>query len=1391
MDDYTTVARLKADVGNFISGFKSAQAEYDKFNSAMRSSSMSSTDALAGSSKVISTAMKAGAVAVTGLGVAAIKTGMDFEYHMDRVGAISGATKGDLKAMNDQAVQLGADTAFSAKEAAQGMESLSSAGFTAKETMAAMPGVLDLAAVSGGDVAGASENAATALRGFGLEASDAGHVADVFARAAADTNAEASDMGEALKMVAPQAHAAGISLEETAAAVGILSDSGIKGSQAGSNLAMAMTKLQNPSKEAADAMKEIGYTAYDSSGKMKPLATQVSELKSKMAGMTDQQKQYYLSQIYGVEGGRAMNVLLAAQSGKLEDLTASLKNSDGAAAEMASQMQDNLKSSVEQFGGSLESLAIVVSSTFGDVLRGGVDMATDAVGDLTNYIKENEGQIRSFANGVADGIGKLTEHAPSLEQVGNALEIVVPPLLALSAFKGIGAAGATTIKLLETMQADLTLVKTGLDMTKVAASKAGTIMNLAFVKPVKGAKDLVLNIKDIPSVLNSAKGKASSFGTALVGVFKDPKTAVLNLSNSFSSLGTKLGGLSGTISTTVTSGLTPMLTTMGMNTGAATGLASALGALLPIALGIAAVAAAIYAAWDSNFGNIRGVVESAWGGIKGIFSSMQPSIDAIKDALQPIGGLVKDIFAIAGVGIITALVGASIALATALRIVVDALAAIAQTAQAAFYGMKGLLEKMIPGGKDGSESMDKAAKSISGAKDSIKDMGTAFKDAWDTGSDAFGQFGDAAEGTKKSAEVASVSAKDVSKSVKQLKTDVEASKADFAELINTEGVSEKSKKFLTDVSETLTEYQQNSEKAAEEYSKAMTAADKKTGDDRIKATNEANAGLATATKTNGQNLINISSDLDRQLKEKRFSDGTAMTADQVKILTDQNLQVKAKLLEQNELYTQAQLSRVQNGEKLNQQERQATITTMQSNYELQSQQIKTGEQKVSDLKKQIQQAKDNTTKAQLQQELAQTEAHNQQLLGKQTTFGQQMNLVIANGQQLTYTTWSAGLNQLNGVTKEQLGQMYVSFVQMNTSTSEQMQAFALTLQKSGIKGTGDLVKALQDGKLTAQEATAAMKAGGEAGLAELPASMFKKGDEGKNSFITALKTGDFKGAGEFLATESAKGADQKEKHKDSGSKNSDGYSDGVDSKKDKAKKSGESVANAGVDGTKSKKSDYKEAGSSSANSYASGVESGKSEASSAGEALANSAKSSAEGVSFDSVGSQMAEGVAQGIRANTGSAVSAMASLVAQVNEEARKKADIHSPSRLLRDQVGKYLSLGVAQGILDYATTATSAMGNTISDLVQQASKTDLAAGISNQINDLANRSINSIPKISSSFSHMLDGGGGNQPIIVGSDQPIYVMLDGKVIAETTAPFISDIQQKQLMKTNIGKGRR
>ncbi|MFK5241012.1 phage tail tape measure protein, partial [Lactococcus lactis] len=233
MESFSVQAYLKATDNNFVSTFKNAAKEVQNFQNNTNSTMSTVGQVTTSAGKTLT---KAVTVPIIGIGVAAAKVGGDFESQMSRVKAISGATGSSFEELRQQAIDLGAKTAFSAKESATGMENLASAGFNTKEIMAAMPGLLDLAAVSGGDVAMASENAATALRGFNLDASQSGHVADVFAKAAADTNAEVGDMGEAMKYIAPVANSMGFSIEEVSAAIGIMSDAGIKGSQAGTSL---------------------------------------------------------------------------------------------------------------------------------------------------------------------------------------------------------------------------------------------------------------------------------------------------------------------------------------------------------------------------------------------------------------------------------------------------------------------------------------------------------------------------------------------------------------------------------------------------------------------------------------------------------------------------------------------------------------------------------------------------------------------------------------------------------------------------------------------------------------------------------------------------------------------------------------------------------------------------------------------------------------------------------------------------------------------------------------------------------------------------------------------------------------------------------------------------
>jgi len=380
-ESFSVEAYLKATDSGFVQTFKDAQSAVETFENDSNSTMMAIGSTMQSAGKSMTKFLT---VPILGVGIASAKIGGDFEEQMSRVKAISGATGKSFKALEDQAIELGAKTAFSAKESAAGMENLASAGFDANEIMSAMPGLLDLAAVSGGDVAVASEVAATSLRGFGLEADQAGHVADVFARAAADTNAEVADMGEAMKYIAPVAKSMGLSIEEVSAAIGIMSDEGIKGSQAGTALRGALSRLAKPTDPMIAKMDELGLSFYDAEGNMKSLEHQVGMLQHAFQGLTPEQKQNALVTLYGQEALAGMMTLVNKGPDALGKLTKSLENSGGAADEMARIMQENMNSSIEQMFGAFQSAAIKIQQIISPMIRS----VADSIGAMVTSFVE-------------------------------------------------------------------------------------------------------------------------------------------------------------------------------------------------------------------------------------------------------------------------------------------------------------------------------------------------------------------------------------------------------------------------------------------------------------------------------------------------------------------------------------------------------------------------------------------------------------------------------------------------------------------------------------------------------------------------------------------------------------------------------------------------------------------------------------------------------------------------------------------------------------------------------------------------------------------------------------------------------------------------------------------
>lgn len=393
--------------------------------------------------KVATTAIAGTATALGGVGIAAIKTGADFEAQMSRVQAISGATGNEFNQLKDLAIQLGADTSFSAKQAAEGMENLASAGFETNEIMDAMPGMLNLAAASGEDLATSADIAASTLNAFGMEAGEAAHVADVLAENANKTNSSVADTGEAMKYIAPLAHAAGISFEETAAAIGIMADAGIQGSQAGTTLRGALSRLSKPTGDMKEAMKELGISFYDSEGKMKSLSEQVGMLKKATAGMTDEQRNNYLVTLYGQEALSGMLALMDAGEDELASLAKSYEECDGAAEKAAETMQDNLNGALEELGGSAETLGILFYESVAGNLKKTVKSVTKSVNQISNAFKKGgiDAAVKQAGKEIANLATEAAKGAPKM--IDAAVEFIKSFVQGISQNKGelITAAG--------------------------------------------------------------------------------------------------------------------------------------------------------------------------------------------------------------------------------------------------------------------------------------------------------------------------------------------------------------------------------------------------------------------------------------------------------------------------------------------------------------------------------------------------------------------------------------------------------------------------------------------------------------------------------------------------------------------------------------------------------------------------------------------------------------------------------------------------------------------------------------------------------------------------------------------------------------------------------------
>lgn len=343
------VVRIGADISQLSSQLGQAKRDLGSFGDGMKNVGAS-----------MATSFGAATLAIgAGLGFA-VKKAADFDTQIRKAGAIAGASTEELDKMKQSALELGATTSQSASSTAAAMTELAAKGMSANEVIAAMPGIISAAEASGEDLALAADTVSSALNIWGFEASESSRIADVLTESANSSAAGIDSLGYVLKYAGAPAAALGISLEEVAAAAGIMTDAGLDGSNAGTSLRASLLALNSPATAQSKIMEKLGISTKNSKNETKSLSEIVDNVTKSMEGMTEAEKVATLSKLVGTEAVSGFLQLMKAGPSVIDKNTEALRNSAGASAEAAAKMKAGIGGALENLSGAFESLAITI-----------------------------------------------------------------------------------------------------------------------------------------------------------------------------------------------------------------------------------------------------------------------------------------------------------------------------------------------------------------------------------------------------------------------------------------------------------------------------------------------------------------------------------------------------------------------------------------------------------------------------------------------------------------------------------------------------------------------------------------------------------------------------------------------------------------------------------------------------------------------------------------------------------------------------------------------------------------------------------------------------------------------------------------------------------------------
>ncbi|MEZ7173548.1 phage tail tape measure protein [Sporosarcina sp. OR05] len=495
------LVKVGADISGLARGMKEATSKMSEFANKNQQTFDAFKQVGAGFTAV-------GAGIAAGLG-GTVKVAAQFDTTMRKAGAIAGATSEEFNAMKAAAIELGASTSKSAGEVAEAMTDMASKGYNATQIIAAMPGVIAASEASGEALALTADTVSSALNVWGIEAGEAGRVADVLAQSANNSAAGIDSLSYVIKYAGAPAAALGVSLEELASAAGIMADAGLDGSNAGTSLRASLLALNNPAKAQEKIMERLGFSMRDSEGNAKTLALMVDDLAKATEHMTEADKVATLGKLVGTEAVSGFLALMKAGPDVINANTTALENSAGASAEAAEKMMGGIGGALEEMSGAFESAAILI----GD--------------QLVPF-------VMSFAQTIAGLTEKFNQASPAFQKIvvlgtalAGALALVIGPIMLMIGFipqiiAGFGAVSTVftaltgpiglTIAAITGVVAALVLAYNKVEWFRNMIDAAWASIKDFTVKAFNGVKETVTKVlKDVLSFGKDILGKFRAF----------------------------------------------------------------------------------------------------------------------------------------------------------------------------------------------------------------------------------------------------------------------------------------------------------------------------------------------------------------------------------------------------------------------------------------------------------------------------------------------------------------------------------------------------------------------------------------------------------------------------------------------------------------------------------------------------------------------------------------------------------------------------------------------------------------------------------------------------------------------------------------------------------------